>query len=74
MHTTEVNVGPVLVVSSSVVIQRGDLGSLRWCSTNVGTARSVFVDIISEVHNIVSILVDDRTRVGREETATRVSK
>lgn len=69
MHRDQVDVRTVLVVPAAIVVECGELSSLGGGATDPGTTCGVLVDVVSEVDDIVGIVVDDRARVGREEAA-----
>lgn len=71
MHALQVNIGPVLVVSSPIVVQSSNLFSLGRCSVQGRTAGTVFVDVVTKVDNVVRILVDNGSRVSRKEAAAK---
>jgi len=70
VHRDQVDVGSVLIVSASVVVDRSDLSHFRWLSTDSRSTCSVFVNVISQVNYIVGVLVYYGPRIGREEAAT----
>ena len=60
----QVDVETVLIVPSSVVVKRGELGGLGWDPSNGGSTGTVLVDVVSEVDDVVCIVVYNRAGVG----------
>ena len=60
----QVDIETVLVIPSSVVVERGELGGLGRNPSNGGSTGTVLVDVVSEVDDLVCIVVYNRARVG----------